>query len=255
MFDFSQFWKEESEIRSGSGYDCFGAEHLTILIAIVLTICLLIAVYRQQETGRRIAWRKIIAVLLPAFEVYRDLVLTLTGNMSIGYLPLHFCSMSIYVFLIQAFSRSGRVQRVMAEISICTLMPAALSALIFPDWTFYPFLNFMSIHSYVWHSMQILYPLMLLTEKGNWPDLRHYWWNVAFCVTVFIPVWCFDKAFRCNYFFVNWPVEGTPLQMLYSTFGASGYIPSLFGLVCAVILAVYIFFFAVGKISGFADVK
>ena len=168
-----------------------------------------------------------VAVLLPVLESIKICFLTVSGHMGIGYVPLHLCSMSIFLYPIIAFSGNRSVRAFLFEISFCTLLPAAVSALVFPDWTMYPMISFMNIYAYLWHTLQVLFPIFILVRGGTELSVRHLWRNTVFLVGVGIPVYLFDRVFSCNYWFLLYPIPGTPLVPLSGLFGGAGYLPGL----------------------------
>ncbi len=235
----SLFWREETDLPPGSGYALFGTEHFLTLFFAALFICFCAAVFRRMNEKGRTLFLRITAVSLAGLDLLKILVLTGDGRMGIGHLPLHLCSMAVYLYPVIAFSRNRRVRGVLGEISACTLLPAGVSALLFPDWTMYPVISFMNLDGFVWHTLQVLLPLLLLLSGEIRPDIRHYWWNVAFLSALALPVWIFDSISGCNYWFLLRPVPGTPLETLFNAAGTVGYLPVLLITVSAVILAAY----------------
>ena len=225
----------------------FGAVHLLSLLFCAAFITIVLIIFSRSGAGTQNALIKITALLLLFTEIFKLTVLFTIGKLSIGHLPLHLCSMAIYLNLITAFSGSG-VRAVLGEISLFTLLPAALMALIFPDWTMYPCLNFMNFSSYFWHSLQIIFPMMCLIERWIKPSIRHFWWNALFLLVAGIPILIFDVIEHCNYFFLLGAPAGTPLVPLYALCGTAGYIAALFLLYCLVILTAYLIFFASRRI-------
>ncbi len=146
------FWKQQDDIPEGMGYPLFGVAHLS---SVAITILFLVSVHR----------------------------------FGIGYLPLHICSIGIFIFLLRELLPWRQAKKALGEISFMVIMPASIVALMFADWTvYYPVLNFMNIHSYVWHGMLILYP-MLLKVRG---DIN------AFCYSVDVSCNCTGQKISCK---------------------------------------------------------
>ena len=119
-------------------------------------------------------------------------------------------------------------------------MPASLVALIFADWTiYYPVLNFINLHSYLWHGLLVLYPALLFMSIEISPSIMHIHWVLLFLCLVVPPIYLFDKHFNCNYFFVNWPIPNSPLSWLASFMGNPGYLIGYAILTILVLLLVY----------------
>ncbi len=235
------FWKQQDDIPSGMGYPLFGTTHL---VSVTLTlICVLIAALVVSRKGESVQKKvlKFIPLFMVGMEVIKDLFLVHVGRFGIGYLPLHVCSIGIFAFLLREFLPWKWSKDYFGEISFVLIMPASIAALIFADWTvYYPALNFINLHSYLWHGLLVLYPIVLFMAKEISPSIRHLHWVLTFLCLVVPPIYLFDKRFGCNYFFVNWPVPDSPLSWLSSFLGNPGYLAGYGILVVAVILLIYL---------------
>ena len=244
------FWAEESEIPSEAGYELFGAAHLTVLVVLLIFIAAMaLLCYRSTYKARR-RILLCLSTILPVLEAIKICFLIRIGHMGVGYLPLHLCSMSIYLYPVITFAGSDKLRKVLSEISVCTLMPAAVAALIFPDWTMYPMFSFMNIYAYVWHTLQVLIPVFYLICGIAKPSVRHIWWNTLFLLIIGGLVYCFDRICACNYWFLRWPVPGTPLVPMSEFFEGKAYIPALLFTATAVNLCMYGVLWVLGQIGG-----
>ncbi len=223
----SYFWSEETDIPAGNGYEMLGGAHLAVLISLVMLIAVTVSVFRRSSGSKQRLMLRIVAVMLPVLETLKIFFLMRIGHMGVGYLPLHLCSMSIFLYPVIAFSQKPVIRKALSEIGYCTLLPAAVSALIFPDWTMYPMFSLMNIYAYLWHTLQVIFPVMCICGKIAVPDIRHLWWNTVFLFAVGIPVYIFDRVCNCNYWFLRWPVPGTPLVPMSEMLGGKAYIPAL----------------------------
>ncbi|WP_242835899.1 YwaF family protein [Butyrivibrio sp. FCS014] len=235
------------------GYPLFGVAHL-LSVAITLFFVVILARWIMGPgAAKRARILRGIPLFMVGLEVFKDLFLVSVGRFGIGYLPLHICSIGIFVFLLREAGSRRRplwqwVRDVFGEIAFILIMPASFTALIFADWTvYYPVLNFMNIYSYIWHGLLILYPVVLWLTGEVSPSIRHVHCVLLFLCVVVPPIYAFDKHFGCNYFFVNWPVPGSPLSWLSSFMGNPGYLVGYALLTLAVILLMYLGVWAAGK--------
>ena len=213
------FWYTYHDLPDGVGFAYFGGKHIAALALIAAGIFLgCILFLRLQEKGQT-RMLKTIAVITAAGELARDIFLLAVGHMGMEYLPLHLCSLSIAVFLAHAYLKESAFRSALGEICWCLLLPGSLSALLFPNWTAYPMLTFMSLHSFIWHALLVLYPILLLIGKRIRPVLRHWWYPVVFLLIVTPLIYLFDLRTGYNYFFVLFPSSGTPLMLLYELMG------------------------------------
>lgn len=139
----------------------------------------------------------------------------------------------------EAIVRQSRFREALGEIGCVLLLPGTLIALILPDWSAYPLLNYMCIHSFLWHAVLTAFPLALLMSGRVHPTIRHIWYPVVYLAVLVPPALWFDRRFDVNFLFVNWPLPDTPLMAVYHIWGKywlAGYALLAF----SVILAEYI---------------
>ena len=241
------FWKQQDDIPYGMGYPLFGKVHLLSISITFLLIILILDFSMRWNIQAQRKVQKAIPIGMLILEGFKDLFLVAVGRFGIGYLPLHVCSIGIFVFLLREYLPWKWSRDYFGEVAYVLIMPASIAALLFADWTiYYPALNFMNLYSYIWHGLLVLYPVLLRRTGQITLDVRHMHWVLSFLCLVVPPVYIFDKIFGCNYFFVNWPVPGSPLQWLAEYMGNPGY---LIGYAILVIIVMLLVYFCVGIIS------
>ncbi|MCH4192964.1 MAG: YwaF family protein [Butyrivibrio sp.] len=235
------FWKQQYDLPAGAGYPLWGKTHFISIFVVAVCICLILYLIRHMSEAHQQLSIRVIPLLMVALETWKDLFLVSVHRFSLGYLPLHLCSIGIFVFLAHAFARTPKWQEIWGEIAFCLIMPGAMVALFDPDWaTIYPVWNFMNLYSYVWHGLLVLYPALLKLRDDIHPTIRHLHWDLLFLCGVIPPIFVFDKVFKCNYFFINWPIPSSPLSWLASFMGVPGYLFGYAILVFIMICIVYI---------------
>ena len=244
------FWKQQDDIPQGMGYPLFGKAHLfSVAITLVLMIVLLSAITRFEDSKRR-KIQKIIPVVMVIMEIFKDMFLVSVHRFGIGYFPLHICSIGIFVFLLREYLPWKYAKSVLGEIAFIIIMPASMAALLFADWTiYYPVCNFMNIYSYAWHGLLLLYPMLIKISNEISPSVKHIHYNLIFLILLVPPVYIFDKKYGCNYFFLNWPVPGSPLVWLESVMGNPGYLIGYAVLTILIILFVYFLIWVTEKLE------
>ncbi len=234
------FWKQQDDIPEGMGYPLFGTAHLISIFVTLLIVVVLTKRIKKLDDRKQRRFLKILPLFMMAMEVFKDLFLMSVNRFGIGYLPLHICSIGIFVFFFCEWLPFKWAKEVFGEISFILIMPASVAALLFADWTvLYPVFNFMNIYSYIWHGLLVLFPILLMTRKDISPNIRHIHYVLGFLLVIVPPIYAFDKVFRCNYFFVNWPVSGSPLEWMASFMGNPGYLLGYAALVIVMILLMY----------------
>lgn len=231
------FWLEETDIPKGSGFLLFGTEHITAVVLSLISAWTLAFIYcRCKKSGKAIL--AVISILLPLTELSKIIFLQKTGHFGIGHLPLHLCSLSIILYPLYAIIKPGRIRDFLGDFACLVLLPAGLGAILFPDWTIYPVISFMSLSSFAWHTLQITLPLCIIIAGEVCPKPGSILYSIAFLLLITIPVYLFDRHFSCNYFFLLRPVPG-PFELVYDRFGIAGYLPALSILVVLIILITY----------------
>ena len=86
-------------IPSGVGFAQFDILHLIWLFAFVaITVVCIFWCRKLSDRGRHI-WKMTVAVLLLADELFKVVMLVIGGRYTPDYLPLHLCSINIFVIL------------------------------------------------------------------------------------------------------------------------------------------------------------
>ena len=155
---------------------------------------------------------------------------SLSTLFSLDYLPLHLCSINIFLIVLHAWRRPKLLDTFLYFVCLA----AACAALLFPTWAPLPPLNFMVIHSFTVHFLLALYPLALTLRGDMDPQPRAFPRCFALLAAMAVPIWFFNRAFGTNFMFLMRAGEGNPLK-LFERFGSHllGY-PVLLAVVFAV---------------------
>ena len=209
------FWDTVDTIGEGFGFSLFGARHLVTLALYIGFAALSCKLYKAADEKKRAQLRGLFAVLLLADEAFKQIGLQIGGNFSWDYLPLHLCSINIFLIALHAWRRP----KLLDTFLYFVCLPAACAALLFPTWTPLPPLNFMVIHSFTVHFLLALYPLALTLCGDMDPQPRAFPRCFALLAAMAVPIWFFDRAFDTNFMFLMRAGEGNPLK-LFERFGS-----------------------------------
>ena len=95
--DMMTYFLETVEtIESGVGFLQFGSLHLLWLAFFLIITVLNCLWYRKMGVNARNIWKKVVAILLVADEVFKVIMLIIGGRYIAKYLPLHLCSINIF---------------------------------------------------------------------------------------------------------------------------------------------------------------
>ena len=230
---FSHLLTPEASLPSGVGFSLFGPGHLSALTGSLGLILLLLLVFRRQPAPLQNRLMKVLSVSMVFLELVKDLILAVLGAFSVGYLPLHLCSLSMFVCLYYAWHPDSSAA---GHILYSVVLPGALCALLFPNWTKFPLLHFQSLHSFLYHTLLVLFSLMPVVFGRCRPGLRGIGPSLLFLLGVSIPVGLLNLLLGTNYMFLRGPSNGSPLEALAVLPGRFGYLLGYFLLVLAVLI-------------------
>ena len=230
-----QYFMDTTEtVPTGVGFASFGTLHLTWLgLFLIITVGCIIWYRKLANQGRRI-WRIIVAVLLLADEAFKVVMLVAGGRYLPSYLPLHLCSVNIFVIAYHAFKPSKLVGGYLYTVAI----PGAIAALLFPTWTSLPLGNFMHLHSFTVHILLALYPITLAAAGELAPETKKIPQYLLPLFLMAIPIWFVNLALDTNFMFLMSADPGNPLYLSEQLLGNH-----LYGfpvLIAAVLIVMYV---------------
>jgi hypothetical integral membrane protein (TIGR02206 family) len=240
------FFTYEDRIPAGEGFSMFGWQHFLWLFLLAAAGRLFYLNYRKQDPERKKRMTLLIAEGLVSLELIRILMLIVTGAFSVYELPLHLCSMSGFICLYDALRKNTWSGQTLY--SLC--LPGTVSALVFPDWTVYPPVHFITIQGFLFHAGIVLYVLCRMESGDIRPDIRKIGKPFLFLLVTVPPIYVFDRIFQANYFFVNVPSPDSPLSVMAGFLGVPGYLFGYAVLVALVVSAMYLFYRPFEKKAG-----
>lgn len=230
-----QYFMDTTEtIEDGVGFSHYGSLHIAWLALFVVIVVLNCLLYRRLSERGRVHWKKVVALLLVADELFKVVMLLIGGRYLPEYLPLHLCSINIFLISIHAWKPSKLLAGYLYTVGI----PGTIAALLFPSWTKLPLLNFMHIHSFTVHILLALYPIVLGTAGELAPNPKHLPRYLLLLVGMAIPIYGINLLLDTNFMFLRSASEGNPLYVFEQLWGNH-----LYGfpvLIAAVLLVMYV---------------
>ena len=194
-------------IPDGLGFKHYDSVHLMWLAAFAIFTLITTLIYKKSGAKARKNIKYTLAALLIADELFKIIGLASHGNYTAGYLPLHLCSINIFIIAIYSIRPSKLLGNFLYI--ICT--PAALAALIFPNWTDMPLSNFMHIHSFTVHILLAAFPIILTAVGEIKPSVRHLPGCLAILLVGGAVALTFNLIFDTNFMYLMEAPEGNPL--------------------------------------------
>jgi hypothetical integral membrane protein (TIGR02206 family) len=227
---FWTFLKDQSEY--GSGFATFGTEHLSFLAGIAVFLAASCVFYRRSSGLVRNRFFRVWALVIFAMELLKQIILIASIHpYPVTELPLNLCGLFIFIGVFHAFKPS----KITGELFYALNLPAAIAALLTPDWTRYPVFNYFSLHAFIIHGLLLGVPLLLLAGNQMRPNFKNLW-KVAICLAVAVgSIGSLNNVIHTNFMFLSWPAKGTPLEIFDLWFGSLGSHGYLLGLVLLLI--------------------
>lgn len=234
------FWKSVQTIQAERGADyrafpLFGAVHWAELLVAIAIVVLCAMIYRRCREMTRHQVLRAIFVLMLADEFMKQAVLLYTGQWNVTYLPLHLCSINIFVCWYDAVHQSRRSK----EILYALCLPGAMVAMLSPSWQRLPVWNLLHLHSYSIHILLILYPVLLLAG-GFRSQVHHIFWVLAFLCATATPIFFLNRLLKTNFFFLNDPQGNAITAFFAHCLGERFYLLGFLPVLAAVLLLLYL---------------
>ena len=209
------FMDTTETVTSGVGFSHYGLLHVTWLFAFVIITVLSCIWYCRAGVTERNRWKKVIAILLIADELFKVVMLLLGNRYRWSYLPLHLCSINIFLIALHAWYPN----KVLGGFLYTVAIPGALAALLFPTWTSLPFLNFMHLHSFTVHILLALYPIVLAVSGELSPQAKEIPKYLGLLVAMAVPILFVNILLDTNFMFLMSADPGNPLYLFEELWG------------------------------------
>lgn len=203
-------------IPDGVGFEHFDAIHLTWIAIFAVSAVVCSILYRKSSPEKRKIWRFVLAFLIVADEIFKMVCLIIGGRYTVNYLPLHLCSINIFVIAFHVFKPSKLLDNLLYTVCI----PGALAALLFPTWTELPPTSFMHLHSFTVHILLALYPIVLTAGGDIKPKAKELPKSLLLLVGMAGAVYIINLILDTNYFFLMEAEKGNPLYLFEQAFGS-----------------------------------
>ena len=211
----SHFLDTTETIDAGLGFSLFDSLHLMWLGVCVIAATTCCFAYHRLKPTARTCFRKVVAWLLVADELFKIAILFIGGNYAVSYLPLHLCSINIFAIVVHAYRPSKTLDNFLYTVCI----PGALAALLFPTWTSLPVTAGMHLHSFTVHILLMLYPIVLAINGDIKPDLKSLPKSLGLLVALAIPIYIINLLLQTNFMFLMSADPGNPLYLFEQIWG------------------------------------
>ena len=203
-------------IENGVGFSPYDGCHIAWLVFAAVCIAGCCLLYRTRGDRGRRRMRFAIAGLIIADELLKMAVLIIGDNYTKNYLPLHLCSVNLFLIAWHAF----RPTKTLDNFLYVACIPGALAALLFPTWTKLPITNFMHWHSFTVHILLTAYPVALTAGGTIRPHAKYLPRCLLFLAALAVPIYGLNLLFDTNFMFLMRADSGNPLLLFETLLGS-----------------------------------
>ena len=237
----NDFWKsyDITHAELGADFQCYPLYGKIHLIELVLSLAFIVGMalwYHRStaRTRRRILWGVTIALL--ADEAALLLGMALTGQWNWSYLPLHLCSINVFVCLYNTLTDRNWCKEELYALCI----PGAALALLCPSWLDVPsWWTLINLHSISIHALLVLYPVLLVVG-GYRPSVRRVPQVLAFLFGSALLIYFLNKPLETNFYFLNNPYGNVITSAFTSLLGEKYYILGFLPAIAAALCIMYL---------------
>lgn len=227
------FWEYDITYADEAGYELFGLKHISLLSVCFIVLVIFIFLMKRGSLAFRHRAMKIVGLSPLALIVIRDIYVTIEGHMGKYELPLHLCSIAGILCGVHFFSR----KKWLGQVLYALCMPGALSAMLFPDAPYYPIFHFLTIESFLFHLLILMYVFGAIVEGEIVPSVKKSYQCFIFIGILGPLMLLFDTIFGVNYMYLKVPPPDSPVDWIESYMGNPGYLAG-FAILAAVIIVV-----------------
>ena len=227
----SDFWKsyDITALEYGEGYQCYPLYGKIHRIELALSLLFIVGVALwYKRSGAKLRRKILVGVtgLLLLDEAALLLGMALTDQWNWSYLPLHLCSINVFVCLYNTLFDQNWCKEELYALCI----PGAALALLCPSWLDVPsWWTLINLHSVSIHALLVLYPV-LLVAGGYRPSPRRVPQVLAFLFGSALPIYFLNKSLNTNFYFLNNPygniITSTFTALLGEKYYILGFLPA-----------------------------
>ena len=156
----------------------FGPKHLLGLLYVVVLVVAGLQLLGKEPSKKKLL---ILIIMFFVFEILKlGFLIIRDGSFPMNHLPLHLCSMPLYIFPIIYFVKDeSKIRKYALATGFVTVLGAAIAAMLLPEniigsnnqWI--PFTdNFLPWVSFTYHGLMILAAAWLLKSKTYVPEYK-----------------------------------------------------------------------------------
>ena len=251
----NDFWKsyDITHAELGPNFRCYPLYGKIHLIELALSLVFIVGMalwYRRSSASARRRILVGVTIALLADEAALLLGMALTGQWNWSYLPLHLCSINVFVCLYNTLTDQNWCKEELYALCI----PGAALALLCPSWLDVPsWWTLINLHSISIHALLVLYPVLLVV-RGYRPSARRAPQVLAFLFGSALPIYFLNKPLNTNFYFLNNPygnvITSAFTRLLGEKYYILGFLPAIAVALCLMYLPLPMVFAVFSEVTA-----
>lgn len=204
-----------------------------LFFLIITTLAIILSKKMKKETVHKVL--VYIGIFLWLTEFGKMVFHGITyGLKSVEYLPLYFCSMTMYACILLCFKNSI-LQKTACSFLFFGGIVGAISFFLYPDACVpnYPLFHYMTLRTFIYHSLMIYMGFLIVITKYYIPKLMDFKYYIVFLGITFIFAYTINITNNQNLMYIQKPLKIKISESAYEILGG-GY-PFIVGMLEAVV--------------------
>lgn len=179
-----------------------------VMVFIIITAGILL--YKPYLKNKKL---KVLLQVIPiVLELIRLALVYNTEYFIPSYLPFHLCIWGTYFLVLDLLVKDSRFVKACL---FYLFMTGAILALVFPDWGQLNKYSYVSLISWIIHGILVIVPLYMIIDGVYRPKFLDIKYPLLFIVAVLPVIKYLNAKFDANFFYINEPSPGSPLEIIY----------------------------------------
>ena len=202
MNDFLDFFSNKDWFNRPEPFG-FNLERIIfLLICFLISIFLVIKLKKDVKAAKKVIfffWLFTIIIDLLKYIFYNSYCVKNGLSFDSLEFPLWTCSIYLFVVPISLFTKNQKINDA-CNAFICSIsMIGGIINFIFPTESLF---SFMGLHTFLYHFMLLITPILMLTTGYYKPKFNHYKGAILIFIIYAIPVYIFNSIFEQDYMFI-----------------------------------------------------
>lgn len=202
MNDFLDFFSNKDWFNRPDDFGFSLERIIFLLVCFIISVLLIIRIKKDIKAAKHTIlsfWIFSVIIDLLKYIFYNAYCIKNNLPFDSFEFPLWTCSIYLFVVPLSLFAKNLTIKNA-CNAFICSLsMIGGIINFIFPTDSLF---SFMGLHTFLYHFMLLITPIIMLTSGYYKPKFNHYIGAIIIFIMYAIPVYIFNSIFELDYMFI-----------------------------------------------------